>query len=141
MAPIVENLLEAADSLDSSARVFKPRAPSQTGVNEIVNGIGGGNGGISRGTKAGGVSASASAATAAASVAVPQHKKLHNAELVDALLESDGGCGASLGEVFDDEDGPVGTRSLCVRVANKQYLMYCIVFYSKHDKCLSVCKL
>ena len=110
MAPIVENLLELADSLDSSARVFKPRAAPPTSSNGIV----GGNGGPSREYKAGVVLASATAATAASSTAASQYKKLANAVLVDVLLESDGGCGASLGEVFDDEDGPVGTQSLFV---------------------------
>ena len=36
MPPIVENLLEAVTSLDSSARVIKPRAVPQTGVNGSV---------------------------------------------------------------------------------------------------------
>ena len=36
MAPIVENLLEPADTLDSSARLFKQRAAPQIGVNRTV---------------------------------------------------------------------------------------------------------
>lgn len=104
MAPIVESLLEPADSLNSSARLFKPRV-------QAVNGSGTGNGSGANVVVGAAASGNKPGALPVTAAPPPQHKRQVN-ELVDALLESDGGCGASIGEVFDDEDerGPVGTN-------------------------------